>query len=288
METPGFIVVTRIPDVIVPECVSRCASVVSNMACVHGNGRRTDPDGCGEPSVPYKVILATAPGSQDVACEARSAFCERPSRARLCGGNPVWKRSTFGTRRPRRRLKCRWRVLYEFGTDGSTCGRMCEAPRAACRVFCSRNARSGSTGRYARAGLHGKPCSFGVRVTSPGTSRRERRSRDARSGFLGRCARAGLHGKPRRFGAQVMSPGTSWREFRASGVRWLAWRTPRRRALVVMRRATKRPQVSSNGRDERACRRPPPWRCKKKKASLQVHGPGQDVVDILLGHSSTS
>ena len=38
METPGFLVVTRIPDVIVPECVLKCVPEgkygVSNMACV--------------------------------------------------------------------------------------------------------------------------------------------------------------------------------------------------------------------------------------------------------------
>ena len=36
---------------------------------------------------------------------------------------------------------------------------MCEAPRAACRVFCS---RSGFPGRCARAGLHGKQRRFGA------------------------------------------------------------------------------------------------------------------------------
>ena len=44
------------------------------------------------------------------------------------------KRSAFGTRRPRGRLKCR-RVLCEFGMDESTCERVCEAPRAARRVL---------------------------------------------------------------------------------------------------------------------------------------------------------
>ena len=205
VETPGPLELTRIPDVIVPECVSKCANGVSVMACVSAcmdmdDGRIQTGDGCGESSAPYKVILATAPASQDVACEARSAFCERPLRARLCGGNPVQKLSTFGPRRPRRRLKCRWQVLCEFGTDRSACGRVCEAPRAARRVFCSRSARSRSTGRYARAGLHGKPLRFSVRVTSQGTSWHERRSRDSRSGFPGRCAHAGLHGKPRKFG----------------------------------------------------------------------------------------
>jgi len=34
-------------------------------------------------------ILVTAPVPLDAAYEARSAFCERPSRARLCAGSPV-------------------------------------------------------------------------------------------------------------------------------------------------------------------------------------------------------
>ena len=46
-------------------------------------------DGCGEPFAPYKVIVATVPASQDEACEAHSAFSERPSRARLRAGNPA-------------------------------------------------------------------------------------------------------------------------------------------------------------------------------------------------------
>ena len=151
-------------------CIIACVSACEEM----DDGPIQTGDGCGEPSAPYKVILATAPASQDVECEARSAFCERPSRAHLRGGNPVRKRSAFGTRRPRGRLKCRWRVLCEFGTDGSACGHVCEAPRAAYRVFCSRNTWTGSTGRYSRAGLHGKAHRVRVRVTSSArTSRRE-------------------------------------------------------------------------------------------------------------------
>jgi len=34
METPGFLVVTRIPDVIVPECVVKCMSGSSVFQCV--------------------------------------------------------------------------------------------------------------------------------------------------------------------------------------------------------------------------------------------------------------
>ena len=48
METQGFLVVTQIPNVIVPECVSRCASGVSDMACVemvHGPIQTGDLNG---------------------------------------------------------------------------------------------------------------------------------------------------------------------------------------------------------------------------------------------------
>jgi len=192
-----------------------------------------------------RVNLATTPGSRDGAYEVHGAFRARLARARL--RDPARKRSTSDTSRPRGRRKCR-RVLCEFGTDGSTCEHVCEAPRAARRVFCSQNARCG---------------------------------------FPGRCARAGLHGKPHRFSVRVTSLGTSRRELRASGARWLAWRTPRRRVLIVMRRVTTRPRLSAIGRDERVSRRPPPWRCKKKNLAPSTRL-GRDVVDILLGHRSIS
>ena len=191
METLGLLVVARIPKVIVPECVvectcvSKCVQNASVMACVSACMEMDDEpvqtgDGCGEPSAPCKVILVTAPVPRDAAHEARSAFRERPSRARLRGGIPVRERPAFWKTPSRGRLKCR-QVRDEFGTDGSTCERVCEAPRAACRVFCSRNARSGFPGRYARAGLHRKPRRFGVRVTSSArTSRREGRVNGAR------------------------------------------------------------------------------------------------------------
>ena len=196
-------------------CVSACMKM--------DDGRIQTGDTSSEPS--SGAISVTAPVPRDAAYEARSAICERPSCARLRGGNPVQKRSAFGTRRPRGRLKCR-RVSDEFGTRGFPCGRVCGASCAACHVFCSRNAWSGSTGRYARVGLYGKPCRFGVRVSSPGISRHESRVRSAR----------------------------------------FTWGTTRKRAPIAMRRATTRPQVSSDGRDERASRRLPPWRYKKKKS----------------------
>ena len=198
--------------------------------------------------------MATALGSRDGTYEVHGAFHTRPARARLCDRNLARERSTSDMSRPCGRRECRWRVLYGFGTDGSTCEHMCGTPRAARRVFCS---RSESPGRYAQAGLHGKPRRFSMRVTSTGTSRHERRSRDAQIGSWGR------HGGPHGF-IRVQVTSSARRELRVSGARWLAWRTPQKRALIAMRRATTRPQVSSDRRDERASRRPPPWRCKKK------------------------
>ena len=73
--------------------------------------------------------------------------------------------------------------MGEFGTRGFPCarGRVCEASRAAYRMFCPRNAWSGFPGRCARAGRHGKPRRFGARVTSSaGISRHECRGNSAR------------------------------------------------------------------------------------------------------------
>ena len=127
-------------------------------------------DGCGEPSAPNGVtILVTVPASQDVAYEARPMFYERPSRARLRGGNPARKCSAFGTRRLHGRIKCR-RVSDEFGKNGSPCEHVCEAPRAPRHERCARDARSESRGR------HGKPRRVRVHVTSSArTLRRELR-----------------------------------------------------------------------------------------------------------------
>ena len=210
----------------------KCASSVSEIACVSACVEMDGPiqmgDGCGEPSAPCKVILVTAPVPRDAAYEARLAFREWPSRA-------------SATRRPRGRLKCR-RVSDDFGTRGFPCGRVCGASHAACRVFCSRNAWSGSTGRYARAGLHGKPCRFCVRMTSPGISQHEGRVNSAR------CP---------------------------------TWGIPRKRALIAMHRATLRMQLWSKERDEGDCKSPR-WRCKVREALHRVHGPGQDVASILV------
>jgi len=165
MEAQGLLVVTQIPEVIVPVCVVECMSgtsvskcvpegrySVSVMACVSAceglkRGRIQKGDGCGEPFAPYRAVLVTAPGSRNGTYEVRGALRARPARA--CLRDPAQKRSTSDTSRPRGRLKCR-RVLMEFGTRGFPRGRVCGAPRAACRVFCSRNAWSGFPGDDAR------------------------------------------------------------------------------------------------------------------------------------------
>ena len=72
METPGFLVVTRIPDVIVPECVLKCVPEgkygVSNMACVSAcmemdDGRIQTGDGNGEPGRPHISYFGNRAGS---------------------------------------------------------------------------------------------------------------------------------------------------------------------------------------------------------------------------------
>jgi len=83
METPGFLVVTRIPDVIIPECVVECVSGacvlkraggVSVIACMSAceemvRGPTQTVDG---------FILEIAPAPQNVASKVRSSFSERP------------------------------------------------------------------------------------------------------------------------------------------------------------------------------------------------------------------
>ena len=161
-------------------------------------------DESGGPGRPQGVNLVTAPGSCDGVCEVHGAFRAQPARA--CLRDPARKCSTLDTSRPRGRRKYR-RVMWEFGTEGSPCQHVCEGSHAAHRMFRSRNARSEFPGRHARVGLHGKPCSFRGRVTSPGISQRK---------------------------------------LRVSCTRRLTWGIPRKRALVVMHRATTRPQVSSD------------------------------------------
>ena len=231
---------------------------VSEMACVSAcgelkRGRFQTRDGIGEPFAPYRVIVEIAPVSRDVANEACSAFSERSSRARLRGGIPVREHPAFRERPSHGRLKWR-RGLGEFGTRRFPRGRVFGASRAAYRVFCARSARSRFPGRYARAS-----CRLGARVTS--------------------------------------SAGISRHKCRRNGARCSVWGTPRKRALGEIPRVTSLPHESALGRDvgiarkdERACRKPPPWRCREGgKASLPVHEPRQGVGNPLAqGTGSTS
>jgi len=227
-EASGSLELTQTPSVIVPECVLECASGVSVMACASACGEMAHGpiqtgDGNGEPGRPHKVILVTAPAPRDVGCEARPVCC-----ARLHDQNLALKRLVRGTKLAHARLKGR---LCEFGKHGSQCECMCVASRAACHVFCSRNAWSEFPGRHARAGLHGKPRRFRVRVTSPGISQRE---------------------------------------LQVSSTHRPAWRMAQRRVLVAINGATLRPHVSPIWRG-RACCKPPPWRRKDGRALLRVH-----------------
>ena len=151
------------------------------MEMVHGLVQTGDTSG--ELNRPQRVNLSSAPGSRDGSYEVHGAFRAWPARTRL--RDPARKHSMLDTSRPRGRRKWQ-RVVIEFGKQGSTCERVCGAPRAACRVFCSRNARSGFPGRDARSGLHGKPRRFVARVTSSAqTSRRELRVNSAHCPVLG-------------------------------------------------------------------------------------------------------
>ena len=130
-------------------------------------------------------------------------------------------------------------------------GRVCEAPRAAYRVVCSRSVRIGFPGRYARAGRHEKQRRLSAWVTS--------------------------------------SAGISRHECRANSARCPAWGIPQKQALGETRRVTSWLHISSirgdigiAQRDERECRKPPPWRCRKKKKKkkkkeprFQVHSPSR-------------
>ena len=117
METPGFLVVTRIPNVNVRVCVVKCmsgasvlkrASGVSNMACVSACmglvlGRIQTGDMSSELNRPQRVNLATAPGSCDGAYEVHGAFRARLARARLRDCNLARESSTSDTSWPRGR-----------------------------------------------------------------------------------------------------------------------------------------------------------------------------------------
>jgi len=164
--------------------------------------------------------------------------CKRPKHARLRDRNPVLKRLVRGTKPARARLKGR---LCEFGKHGSPCEHVCGVSHAARRVFCSRNARSESPGRHARAGLRGKPRRFCVRVTSPGISQRE---------------------------------------LQVSSAHRPAWWMAQRRVLVAINGATIRFRLSPIRRG-RACQKPPSWRHKDGRALHEYPIPSQDVANIL-------
>ena len=107
METPGWLVVTRIPDVNVPVCVVKCMSgtsvlkcvpegeySVSEIACmsacmgmVHGPIQTGDMSS--EPGGPHNVVWVTALAPPDAACEVRSVFCEWPKHAHLRDRKPA-------------------------------------------------------------------------------------------------------------------------------------------------------------------------------------------------------
>ena len=114
-ETPGPLVVARIPSEIVPVCVvksvsgasvlKRARSVhvmacmgkmasVGEMACVSACGELKRgwfqmEDGCGEPFAPCRVDFVTAPSSRDVVYEACSADSKRPSQVWLHTEKPA-------------------------------------------------------------------------------------------------------------------------------------------------------------------------------------------------------
>ena len=99
MEAPGLLVVARIPEVIVPECVVKCESGTgeygtSVMACESACeelkcGRIQTGDMNGEPGGPKRVNLTTAPGSRDGSYGVRGALRARPARARLRDCDPA-------------------------------------------------------------------------------------------------------------------------------------------------------------------------------------------------------
>ena len=121
IETPGLLVVARIPGVIVPVCVvkrmsgasvSKGVQNASVMACVSAceemdDGLVQTGDGCGEPFAPYRAILVTVPSLRDGVCEVHGAFRARPAQAHLRDCDPARERSTLDTSRPRGRRKCR-------------------------------------------------------------------------------------------------------------------------------------------------------------------------------------
>ena len=90
METQGFLVVTRIPDVIVPECVVKCMSGASVFKCVPEGKNGVSVMACvsaceelvrGLTQMVDGFILEIALAPQNVASKVRSSFSEWPGRA---------------------------------------------------------------------------------------------------------------------------------------------------------------------------------------------------------------
>ena len=179
IETPGSFGLTRVPDVNVPECVSKCVQNANDMECVsayeelgHGTTQTGDVghvmDGNGEPNGLHGTISETAPAPRDAACEVHSVSCERPRRARLRDRELALKRPVIGTKPPRGWLK--WRQWCEFGKHVSPCEHMRRGRCAVGCEWCSQDARNVSR-RRRRAR---------VRVTSAGIAQHEGQVRNAR------------------------------------------------------------------------------------------------------------
>ena len=145
---PGSFGLTRAPDVNAPECVLERASGANDMAWLsaqdgvgHGLIQTGDvgrvTDGNGEPNGPHGTISETVPAPWNAACEVLSVFCEWLRRARLRDWESASKRSVFGTKRPRGRLK--WRRLCEFGKHVSLCEHVRRGRCVVGRKCCSRD-----------------------------------------------------------------------------------------------------------------------------------------------------
>ena len=88
VETTGPLDLTRIPDVIVPECLLKCVQNASDMECVSAcmemdDGPMQMGDLNGEPNRLQRVNLVTATGSRDGAYVVHGVFRARPA-CRVC------------------------------------------------------------------------------------------------------------------------------------------------------------------------------------------------------------
>jgi len=207
-------------NVNVPECVLERASCENYMAWLSAqDGMGHGPIQTGDMGrVTHGIVLETAPAPRDAAWEVCSVFCGRPKCARLRIGKPARKRLVLGTKPACARLK--WRQLCEFGKHVAPCEPVYRGPRAACRDYCSRDARSESRGRHSQFRLRGK-LRIAVRV-------------------------------------RVTSPRIAQHEVRVSSVRWLTWWLARRRAVDAIDGTMLRSHVSPIRKGRVSCK-PPPW-----------------------------